>query len=82
MASEDSASLRIDKFNGENFHLWKFKMQMVLEEKDLWGIVSGDEREPVGTSVTEAQKERYKKRVRKALAIICLSLGDNQLQLV
>ena len=51
MASEDSASIRIDKFNGENFHLWKFKMQMVLEEKDLWGIVSGDEKEPVGTSI-------------------------------
>ena len=82
MASEDSASLRIDKFNGENFHLWKFKKQMVLEEKDLWGIVSGDEREPVGTAITEAQKELYKKRARQALATICLSLGDNQLSLI
>ena len=82
MASKDSASLRIDKFNGENCQLWKFKMQMVLEEKDLWGIVSGDEREPVGTAVTKAQKERYKKRARKALATICLSLRDNQLSLV
>ena len=53
MVSEDSASLRIDKFNGENFHLWKLKMQMVLEEKDLWRIASGDEKEPVGTSFTE-----------------------------
>ena len=79
MASEDSASHRIDKFNGENLHLWKFKMQMVLEEKDLWGIVSGDGREPVGTCITKAQKELYKKRARKELATICLSLGDNQL---
>ena len=55
---------------------------MVSEEKDLWGIVSRDEREPVGTSSTEAQKERYTKRARKALATICLSLGDNQLSLV
>ena len=45
-APEDVASYRIDKFKGENFHLWKFKMQMVLEEKDLWGIVSGHEVEP------------------------------------
>ena len=31
----------------------------ILLEKDLWGIVSGDEREPVFASITEAQKERY-----------------------
>eukprot|EP00794_Sanderia_malayensis_P005061 gene5061-5721_t len=45
--AEDFASLKIDKFGGKNFHLWKFKMQMVLEEPDLWGIVSGEEIEPV-----------------------------------
>ena len=82
MAAEDSASIRNDRFNGENFHLWKFKVQMVLEDKELWGIVSGDERGPVGTYVTEAQKERYRKQARKTLATICLSLGDNQLSLV
>ncbi len=32
----------MEKFNGKNFHLWKFKIQMILEEKDLWDIVSGD----------------------------------------
>ena len=31
MASSDNEGLRIDdKFNGENFSLWKFKMEMVL----------------------------------------------------
>jgi hypothetical protein len=29
----------ITKFVGENFHLSKFKMQMLLEDKDLWSIV-------------------------------------------
>ena len=33
---------RINKFDGANFHLWKFKMQMVLEERDLWDVVSGE----------------------------------------
>uniref|UniRef100_A0AAV1V460 DUF4219 domain-containing protein n=1 Tax=Peronospora matthiolae TaxID=2874970 RepID=A0AAV1V460_9STRA len=27
---------RINMFKGTNFHTWKFKMQMVLEERDLW----------------------------------------------
>ncbi len=33
----------INKFNGENFNLWKFKMEMVLASMDLWEIVDGSE---------------------------------------
>eukprot|EP00112_Aurelia_sp_Birch-Aquarium-sp1_P016297 Seg3683.4 transcript_id=Seg3683.4/GoldUCD/mRNA.D3Y31 product="Copia protein" protein_id=Seg3683.4/GoldUCD/D3Y31 len=75
-------SQHIDKFDGTNFHLWKFKMQMVLEDKDLWGIVSGDEVEPVGEGTTNTSVQKFRKRARKAMATICLSLSDNQLSLV
>ena len=34
IVAEDGASLRINKVMGENFHLWKFKMQIVLEERE------------------------------------------------
>ena len=33
-------------------------MKMVLEEKDLWGIVSGEELQPDNEGITEAH--RYK----------------------
>ena len=33
----------VDKFNGDNFSLFKFKMQMIRDEKDLWNIVDGAE---------------------------------------
>ena len=58
MASErkEVVPLRIDKVRGEKFHLWKFKMQMVLEEKDLWEIVSRAKIEPSGDGVAEAQQ--------------------------
>ena len=79
---EYGSLLRIEKFKGENFHLWKFKMQMVLEEKDLWNIVKGDEVEPAEEGTTETQRRQFQKRERKALATICLSLGDEQLSLV
>ena len=75
-------SQHIDKFDGTNFHLLKFKMQMVLEDKDLWSIVSGEEVEPVGEGATEASLQKFRKRARKAMATICLSLCDNQLSLV
>ena len=70
------------KFDGRNFHLWKFKMQMILEDKDLWSIISGEEVEPVGEGTTEALLQKFRKRTRKAMATICLSLCDNQLSLV
>jgi len=67
---------------GENFHLWKFKMQMVLEERELWGIVSGGEVEPTGEGIVQATIQKFLKRARKAFATICFSLGDEQLSLV
>ena len=79
---EHGSLLRIEKFKGENFHLWKFKMQMVLEEKDLWNICTGDEVEPTAEGTTETQRRQFQRRERKALATICLSLGDEQLSLV
>ena len=75
-------SQHINKFDGTNFHFWKFKMQMVLEDKDLWSIVSGEVVEPVGEGSTEASLQKFRKRARKAMATICLSLCDNQLSLV
>jgi hypothetical protein len=45
MALFEGESTRvIDKFNGENFNLWKFKMEMVLASMDLWEIVDGSKR--------------------------------------
>ena len=34
----------VDKYNGDNFSLFKFKMEMILDEKDLWDIVEGTKR--------------------------------------
>ena len=31
----DCVSSHIEKFNGKNFHLWKLKMQMILDDKDF-----------------------------------------------
>ena len=40
MASSGGEGVRIiDKFNGENFGMWKFKMEMILAEKE--GLVGG-----------------------------------------
>ena len=78
----DYVSLHIEKFDGKNFDLWKFKMQMIREDKDFWSVVCGEEVEPAGDGPAAASIPKFRKRARKADATICLSLGDNQLSLV
>ncbi|KAH9192609.1 hypothetical protein AeNC1_005421 [Aphanomyces euteiches] len=76
----NDSTMKINKFDGDNFHLWKFKMMMVLGEKDLWDIVSGLENwEIQGDAAAQA---RYTKRQKKAFAVVRLSLENSQLSMV
>ena len=37
----DEGKLRVDRFNGQNFHLWKMQMEDYLYQKDLWKPLEG-----------------------------------------
>ena len=79
MASSDSDGLKVvDKFNGDNFSLWKFKMEMVLSSKDLWDIVDGSEQPPPSSADVKDLKA-YDKRVKTAFAMIATNLVDKEL---
>lgn len=67
------------RFTGDNFHLWKFKMQMYLLEKGVWSAVTAklsdkevEELDPEN-DLTAARKDQ------KAQAYIVLALSDDQL---
>ena len=64
-AFEGESAKVIDKFNGVNFSLWKFKMEMVLASMDLWEIVDGSEKAPAADGDAKAIKE-YQRREKKA----------------
>ena len=36
-----STGVSIEKLDGTNYHVWKFKMQLVLEDKELFGVIDG-----------------------------------------
>ncbi|KAJ3004404.1 hypothetical protein HKX48_001236 [Thoreauomyces humboldtii] len=36
----ESTKITMTRFTGDNFHLWKFKMQMYLLEKGVWSAVT------------------------------------------
>lgn len=54
-----------------NYRTWKFSMRMVLQAKDLWEVVSGEE---VKTADDKAALV-WEKKARKALATIALALS-------
>ena len=37
----DEGKLRVDRFNGQNFQLWKMQMEDYLYQKDLWKLLEG-----------------------------------------
>lgn len=74
---EGESSKLVEKFDGVNFHLWKFKMEMLLASKDLWEIVEGSEEVPCEDDDVKAFKA-YQRRCKHALSIIATNLVDKQ----
>ncbi len=63
----------ITKFVGKNFHLWKFKMQMLLKDKECWSIVSGTKVKLTSNFI------KWEKKDRKARTFIIMGLHDSLL---
>ncbi|KAG3231278.1 hypothetical protein PI124_g23628 [Phytophthora idaei] len=79
MDASPISTARINKFDGTNFHTWKFKMQMVLEERELWEVTSGEVK--LEHCMTAADQALFRKKSPKALAMICPAMEDLQLPL-
>jgi hypothetical protein len=54
-----------------NYRTWKFSMKMVLQAKDLWEVVSGEEEKPADDKKVAA----WERKARNALATIALALS-------
>jgi hypothetical protein len=69
--SESSKQLSTsDKLHESNYGIWKLKMQMVLQMRDLWEMVDGED---------NWSDSAWVKKSDKARAVIGLSLSDSQL---
>ena len=67
--SEDG-KFRVEKFNGQNYQLWKMQMEDYLYQKDLFLPLSGVAKKP-----TTMKDEEWEILDRKALGTIRLSLA-------
>jgi hypothetical protein len=65
----------MEKFDGANFHLWKFKMCTMLSKHGLWKFVDGS------ATIPEDQDQitDYNEKATKAFALLCEHLTDAQL---
>jgi hypothetical protein len=76
MSSFQMESLKVmEKFDGGNFHLWKFKMRMMLSKHGLWKFVDGSATLPS----EEVARADYNEKETKAFALFCEHLTDAQL---
>jgi hypothetical protein len=64
--------LKMEKLNGTNFELWKFRMEDILEDRDLWIAV-------FGTKPTNMKEEEWVVLERMARNLIRIYLVDSVL---
>jgi len=59
-----SGKIEIEKFNGQNFELWKLKMENLLVDKHEWIMVD------LSTKTTGVSNEEWKKLDRMSKSTI------------
>jgi len=69
----------IDRYGGDNFHLWKFQMRAVFYGKDLMDIIDGTVPKPAETAPAEERTE-WKKRDNQAISLLCYAIDKNYLK--
>jgi len=65
--SENSFRSRygIDKLQDHNYHSWSWNCELLLREKDVWQIVTGELPCPVPTVFTPEDEEKEKSNVAR-----------------
>lgn len=68
----------IRRFDGNDFHLWKFQMSVILKAKGLMGIVNGTECKPDDM----VQARIWQQKVDNAMMILVTSIDMEQVRTV
>jgi hypothetical protein len=66
----EDGKFRVEKFNGQNYQLWKMQMEYYLYQKDLFLPLGG-----ITKKSTTMKDEEWEVLDRKALGMIRLSLA-------
>lgn len=71
MATE--TKYHIEKLNNDNYFVWKFRVEMILEKEGYWSVIEEDE------PSDEMKSNTWKKNNKQAMATIALTVENDQL---
>jgi transposase InsO family protein len=71
----------VARFDGTNFHLWKFQLRILLQGQDLWEVTDGTHEKPEASSADATRKD-WNTKNNKAMMYITQSLDTKQLSLL
>ena len=71
-ATDEEGKFRVEKFNGQNYRLWKMQMEDYLYQKDLYLPLGGKEKLSVAM-----ENEEWEVLDKKALGTIQLCLASS-----
>lgn len=75
--ASDSGAFKVFRFEGKDFHLWKFVMERYLKKKRLYRMVDGSVPRPPSSSEAE---EKWEDDNNSAETEILTTVGISQLQ--
>lgn len=78
--SESVNTMSIQKFRGDNYATWKVQMKALMLAKNVWSVVSGEEK--VEANADEKQKAAWCAKNNIALAQIVLAVAPSHLHYV
>lgn len=71
MATE--TKYHIEKLNNDNYFVWKFRVEMILEKEGYWCVIEEDE------PSDQTKSNTWKKNNKQAMATIALTVENDQL---
>jgi hypothetical protein len=75
--AEENESARIVKFNGKNFSLWHFQMELIFEARELFSMVTGTWR----LNMCQFEEEEVTWRRKNSAARVLIGTCINGVQL-
>ena len=83
MGTKDNLAVQVvEKLKGtSNFSNWKFCMQLILEERGLLSLVTGELAQP-GERATDQEKKAYADKNRRALIVLASNVEASQLSYI
>ena len=77
--SEDG-KFRVEKFNGQNYQLWKMQMEDYLYQKDLFLPLSGVAKKPTAMKDEDFSESEKKRRMKGQ--ILCIQMYGDQIRYI